>query len=41
MTDTVTKKTDFFSVYSVKNSVGGGSFGEVFLFNTFYIDIDI
>lgn len=29
MNDTVTRKTDFFSVYSVKNSVGGGSFGEV------------
>jgi hypothetical protein len=31
MNDAVTKKSDFFSVYSVKNTVGGGSFGEVLL----------
>ncbi len=29
MNDAVTKKNDFFSTYTVKNSVGGGSFGEV------------
>jgi hypothetical protein len=29
MNDAVTKKTDFFKVYNIKNKVGGGSFGEV------------